>query len=72
LLHGAVGAAMGSGGAGFGTAMLTSIAWETAEPDLKSRFPSVFPNASMDSPANKVGDMGSLALGWVLGKKLRG
>ncbi len=71
LLHGAVGAVMGSAGAGIGTTMLASVVWETIEPDLKSRYPSVFPNSSLDSPANKVGDMASVALGWVLGRKLR-
>lgn len=69
IVHGVVGGMMGLYGVSKGTAFLTSIAWEAAEPSLKAKAPSLFPRSTYDTAQNKVGDTISLMAGWWLARK---
>lgn len=65
--HAFFGLAMGLYGTKSSTALLTAMAWEVGEPFLKKNVPVVFPDASIDDDANKLGDVVGWMAGWVLG-----
>ena len=55
-LHAAAGIGMALADAPPALAFMATIAWEAAEPQLKMKAPSVFPQSTLDSPQNKLGD----------------
>lgn len=70
--HLAVGMGLGSMGASVPKAVLISALWETFEIPLKKNFPKSFPHSSLDSPANKAGDILAVALGCLIVRKVAG
>ena len=54
-------------GLGFVPTLTLAVAWEIIEPDLKKKFPSLFPNPSKDSLQNKAGDVAAAIAGWGFG-----
>lgn len=63
LGHAAFGAGLRYIGATPLEAVSLAVLWEIAEPTLKRSYPKAFPEAQIDSPANKAGDV----IGWMAG-----
>jgi len=55
-VHAAAGAGMALVDAPPAAAFLATITWEIIEPQLKARAPKVFPQSTIDTPQNKIGD----------------
>lgn len=70
LVHASSGAMLGLLGVPFLATLLIAVGWEFLERPLKDRFPQVFPNASQDTRANMVGDVGAMMLGWYLAPRV--
>lgn len=69
LVHASYGAFVAKMGGRASTALLTAVAFEFAERELKRRFPDVFPNPSQDSAENMVGDVVVTMVGYFLTKR---
>lgn len=64
--HGAAGWAMQRFGFGMPATAAMAVGWELIENPLKDALPSVFPNASHDTPKNAATDVGAALAGWAL------
>lgn len=67
LLHLASGAMMHRRGWGLGGVVLAGLAFELVEDALKTAAPEAFPNATLDTKENALGDVLALVVGWYLG-----
>ncbi len=70
VTHFVAGMALGGMGATAVQALISTILWEAVEPGLKRAFPAVFPNATIDTMENKVGDSVFWMLGWLAGSAI--
>jgi hypothetical protein len=70
--HFAVGVGFASMGLTLPQALMLSVAWETLEVPLKITNPKAFPAATLDSPANKAGDIMAVGIGCLLGRRVLG
>lgn len=70
--HLGVGFGLAAAGLTVEKAVLVSVIWETMEVPLKRQFPKSFPKASLDSPANKVGDILAVAAGCFAARRFLG
>lgn len=64
VAHAASGVALGLRRIPWWAALGLAIVWEIVERPLKDRFPNWFPNATQDSLANSVVDVGAVMAGW--------
>jgi len=71
LVHFGVGALLSILGASHKQALAVSIGWELFEGPLKRAMPQIFPHATQDTVANKVGDFAANTLGYLAMEKLR-
>lgn len=67
-LHIGVGAGLAYLGFSFPTTLAISIGWELVERPLKRHAPAIFPNPTMDGPANSIMDVVANLAGWYLVK----
>ena len=68
--HIALGFVCKRAGFSFPTVLVIAIGWELIEPSLKTSNPDLFPHPSIDSNANKFGDILSVLLGYYAGGRV--
>lgn len=69
--HAVSGAALGRMGAPWWAALGSALAWEVAEPSLKRSafWRSRFPDPTIDSMQNKIGDVAALMVAWYVTRR---
>ena len=70
-LHATVGAGMALADAPPWMAFVTTLVWETVEPQMKARMPEVFPRSTVDTPQNKIGDTIAFMAAYYATRKVR-